>query len=158
MTNDFGSRLPRKRPPYRWIAAAALVLLGLIAISFVPAWIKHRNEAMAEAARFAIDGPPCPAASEAQFAAGQHVTPQGLTFGEVRFERQYGHASCSTLRYDGGKALETYPVCQFVSPAALTVVTPKGRFHFLPGLGQSATVFVEHDQPRCVMAINKALF
>ncbi len=157
MTTDFGSRSPRKKPPYGWLGAGGVLLLALIAASFVPAWFKHRNQAIAEAARWKIEGAPCPALTEPAFAAG-YTTPQGLTFGEVRFERQYGHVSCSTLRYDGGKALETYPVCQFISPAVLTVVSAKGRFHFAPGPGQSATVFVEHGQPRCVMAINKALF
>ena len=69
-----------------------------------------------------------------------------------------GHASCIDLRYDGGKGTGTYPACQFMSPAVLTVRSDKGTFRFLPGLGKDATVFVEHGQPRCVMAINKAMF
>ena len=50
----------------------------------------------------ALKGDPCPTLSEAEFAKG-YETPKGLTFGEVRFARQYGHASCIDLRYDGGK-------------------------------------------------------
>jgi hypothetical protein len=157
MTHDFGHSRRRKKPPYGWIAAVIVVFIGLSAAVFVPSWIKHRNEAIADAGKLALSGPPCPVLSEAEFAKG-YSTPNGLTFGEVRFERQYGHASCNTLRYEGGKALATYPACQFMSPAVLTVVSEKGRFHFLPGLGKDATVFVEHGQPRCVMAINKALF
>ena len=158
MTNDFGGRTPRKKPPYVWIGAAALILLALIGASFIPAWLKQRNAAMADFAAWSVDGPPCPTATPAQFAAERREAPKTLVFSEIQFARQYGHANCLYLHYDGGKSSETFPACQFISPANLTVTTPKGTFHFVPGLGQSATVFVEHDQPRCVMAINKALF
>lgn len=156
-SSDYGARGPRKKPPYVWIAAIVLVLIAVSAAIFVPSWMKHRNEAIADANMLSLSGSPCPALSEADFAKG-YATPQGLVFGEVRFERQYGHASCVDLRYEGGKAMGTYPACQFMSPAVLTVVSEKGKFHFLPGLGKDATVFVEHGQPRCVMAINKAMF
>lgn len=157
MAQDYGARGPRKKPPYGWIVAVVLVLIALSAAVFIPSWLKHRDQAIADASSLALTGPPCPPLTEAQFAAG-YSTPQGLTFGEVRFERQYGHASCIDLRYEGGKAMGTYPACQFMSPAVLTVVSEKGRFHYLPGLGKDATVFVEHGQPRCVLAINKAMF
>lgn len=158
MTSDFGAKSTRKKPPYVWMAVGALLLLGLIAASFVPAYFKQRNAAIAESGRWSISGPPCPALSAAEFAASGRVTPRGFTFGEVRFENQHGHASCTTLVYDGGTGRGTYPACQFMAPAVLKVTTAKGQFHFLPGLGQPATVFVENDQPRCVMAINKASF
>lgn len=157
MTQDYGARGPRKKPPYKWIVAAVVLLAALSAAVFIPSFLKHRTEAIADAGSLALQGPPCPTLDEAEFAKG-YSTPKALTFGDVRFERQYGHASCLNLRYEGGKAIETYPACQFMSPAVLTVVSPKGTFHYLPGLGKNATVFVEHDQPRCVMAINKAMF
>lgn len=158
MSSDFGSRSRAKKPPYGWIAAAVLILLGLIGASFIPAWLKARNTAVADFAAWSVDGPPCPTVTPAQFVAERREAPKALLFSEVQFSRQYGHANCLYLHYDGGKSPETFPACQFTSPANLAVVTPKGTFHFTPGLGQPATVFVEHDQPRCVMAINKALF
>jgi hypothetical protein len=157
MSADYGSRAPRKKTRYAWIVAVVVVLVGLTAAVFVPSWIKQRNQAIVDSGMLALQAPPCPTLSEAEFAKG-YSTPKGLTFGEVRFERQHGHASCLDLRYDGGKGRGTYPACQFMSPAVLTVESDKGKFHFQPGLGKDATVFVEHGQPRCVMAINKALF
>ena len=43
-------------------------------------------------------------------------------------------------------------VCQFTSPAALTAKTKAGMFYFLPGVGKPATLIIQHDQPRCVLA------
>lgn len=158
MANDFGSRAAKKKPPYRWIGAAALILVALGAASFIPAKIKQRNIAMADFAAWSVAGPPCPIATAQQFAAERRETPKALEFGEMQFARQYGHVNCLYLHEDGGKSSKTFPACQFTSPANLTVTTPKGTFRYLPGLGQPATVFVENEQPRCVMAINKAVF
>jgi hypothetical protein len=52
----------------------------------------------------------------------------------------------------GGTGLTHDQMCQFTSPSVLAVTTPKGTFYFNPGVGQPASLIIEHDQPRCILA------
>ena len=137
----------------------AIVLAGLGFLAFA-AWLyggsylRQREAALFRAQEAAVGGPPCPQLTAAEFAARKLKAPKATQYEGVIFARQFGHMDCSTLRYGGGWGTKTYPVCQFTSPYALRIVTPKGEWFYAPGPGQPATVGAPHGQARCVMASN----
>jgi hypothetical protein len=70
-------------------------------------------------------------------------------FDNVKFGYRYGAADCAaTGSLFGGYQL----VCQFSSPAVLSVNSDKGPFYFEPGVAREATLFVKNGRPRCVLA------
>ncbi len=120
-------------------------------------YVHDRAAHIATAKAWNIQGPPCPALSEAEFRAKRWAAPKTFRYDTVTLGRAAGDASCSDVRQDGGKGLFSDKVCQFTSPAALTVVTKSGRYYFLPGVGQPATIIIHQDAPKCVMASNFTL-
>jgi hypothetical protein len=156
MAKDYGVRARRR------LTGGQLVTLGLAALLFlaVAGWLyggsalRRRTEALARAQEAAIEGPPCPQLTAAQFAARGMKAPKGVLYEDVVFYRQFGHMSCHALRYGAGWGNRVYPVCQFTSPNALRVTTAKGDWYFAPGFGQPATVGAPHGLARCVRAAN----
>jgi len=101
-----------------------------------------------------VTGAPCPAVSKAAF--DHALQTQGLSirysfdYDDLTLGRAFGEGNCD----EGGGGLRgpTYQVCQFTSPAILSVKSPKGEFYFLPGLGQKASITTKDGTPRCVLA------
>ncbi len=145
------------------LVGIALVGVGLIALM---AWsdgrARQRRDAD-EAAYWNITGPPCPSLTGEAFRAARLKAPRAfdyggsragtLTYGVVRFGRFAGHASCN----QAPNGLHTRLICQFTSPAALRIRTARGEVFYVPGVGRPATVIVDRDVPRCVMASNFTL-
>lgn len=156
MSNDLGFRKPRRR------SLAEKVVLGIVAVGavgfplsvFLRDYLAGRGEALTRAREWAIEGPPCQPLTSAQFKARGLKTPKGTIYEDAVFYRQFGHVSCSGLRYGAGWGTSLYPVCQFTSPNALKVVTKKGEWYFAPGAGQPVTVAAPHGKVRCVLAAN----
>jgi hypothetical protein len=150
--SQIASGPPRRR---NWGLWALIVLAALAVITPVAiwSWNRHLEKAVAEARDWTIAGPPCPSLTAKAYAAGAVRASREFQLGDVTFGRGYGHASCNFIAYDGGRSLDSFPVCQFTSPAVVHVKTPKGDFYFFPSTGP-ATVSVPHGQPECVMAAN----
>lgn len=152
MSKDFGARRRRLTPGQTLVLAAAAV-----AAVAIPGWLvgerflKDRAESIARARSWAIDGPPCPQLTRAQFEARRLKTPKGVDYAGVLFFRQFGHMTCTPLRDQGGAGLRADAACQFTSPNALKVVTRQGEWYFAPGPGQPATVFTPRGQAHCVL-------
>jgi hypothetical protein len=121
---------------------------GLLTFQFV----KDRNAHIATARAWNIQGPPCPAMTEAAFTAKRYTALKTFPYDDATIGRTAGDASCSDVKESGGKGFGTDRVCQFTSPATLTVVTPAGRWFFVPGAGQPSTLIIHKGVPRCVMA------
>ena len=66
--------------------------------------------------------------------------------------RLFGEAECSAVARNTLLGNGYEHLCQFSSPAVLSVVTAKGAYYFEPGIGQEASVFVANGVARCVMA------
>lgn len=136
------------------IVVAALIFLGFAGWLYGGDYLRQRELAFGRAAEARVDGPPCPQLTGAQFAARKLKAPKQTHYEGVVFGRQFGHMDCRTLRYGAGWGTEIYPVCQFTSPATLTVRTSKGAWFFALGPGQPATIAVPRGEARCVMDSN----
>ena len=145
---DFG-RLRRFSIAHAVIAVVvATSATALLTFNFV----RDRNAHVATARAWDIQGPPCPGLTQAQFTAQGYKARHTFDYDGVTLARHSGDASCSDVRQAGGKGLFNDKVCQFTSPATLTVTSRAGRFFFVPGVGQPATLAIHRDIPRCVMA------
>ena len=152
-----GRRMRLTRGQKLTIALAGSIAVGFPVYVFVGTYLKARTEALTRAREWTIEGPPCPSLTRAQFEARGLKAPKGLQYSGVTVSRQFGHVSCSYLRYGDGWGPDTYVVCQFTSPNVLRVETAKGQWYFVPGMGQPATISTPRDQARCVMASNFTL-
>jgi hypothetical protein len=138
------------------VAGGAIVSTLAVAALTIE-YVHDRAAHIATARAWNIQGPPCPALSEAEFLAKRWTASKTFNYGDVTLGRAAGDASCSDVKEDAGKGLFNDRVCQFTSPAALTVVSRSGRYYFLPGVGQPATISIHRDVPKCVMASNFTL-
>ena len=132
------------------IGAAVVITLGVGLVTFQA--VKNRTAAVATAKAWDIQGPPCPALTAAEFAAKRYTAKKTFPYDNVTIGRTAGDASCSDVKEGGGKGFGTDKVCQFTSPAALTVTTDQAAYYFVPGVGQPASLIIHHGAPRCVMA------
>ena len=159
MDKDLGVRARRRLTGGQRlvIAVAAVGALAVPSVTLLLSLQKNRREAVALAQATLITGPPCPAMTAQAFAARGFKVKNPLSYDGAVMLRASGHVSCSPIAYDGGRGLDTYPVCQFTSPGALKVTTAKGDFYFVPGIGRPATVSTPDGVARCVLASNFTL-
>lgn len=153
---DLGIRKRRRRSVAEKvvIGLAAAVALGLPLGLTAKDYLGEREAALTRAREWAIDGPPCAQLTRGEFEARGLRAPKGTIYEDAQFYRQFGHMTCSGLRYGAGWGTAVYPVCQFTSPKALKVVTSKGEWYFAMAPGQPATVATPHGEARCVLAAN----
>ena len=147
----------RRRPGLGvWLAygAAGGACLAFAAWLFGGAYLKHRDQALNLAREWKIEGAPCESVTRREFAQRGLRLRRGTIYEDARFYREFGHMSCSGLRYGGGWGLTLYPVCQFTGPRSLRVSTRKGDWYYAVPPGQPATVAVLKGTPRCVLAAN----
>lgn len=147
-TRDF--RAARRFGMAHVIGAVIVITVGLGLVTFE--FVKDRNAHIATARAWDIQGPPCPAMTEAEFTAKRYTALKTFPYDDATIGRTAGDASCSDVKANGGRGLGTDRVCQFTSPATLTVVTPAGKWFFVPGAGQPSSLIIHKDVPRCVMA------
>jgi hypothetical protein len=133
-------------------AVGAVVVITAAATLLTFQFVKDRNAHIALAKAWNIQGPPCPALSQAEFAAKRYTALKTFPYDDIVIGRTAGDVSCSDVNDNGGKGFGHDKVCQFTSPATLTVVSPAGRWFFVPGAGQPSTLIVHKGVPRCVMA------
>ena len=129
----------------------AVVASGAVAGLLVFNFTQHRDTSVAANKDWAIAGPPCPSLTKAEFAAKGYKAPKSFDYDDVKMARKAGHASCQDLQTNGGKGFSHDQACQFTSPAAMIITTPKGEFFYTPEVGQPATVYVHEGVPRCVL-------
>lgn len=137
-----------------------VVLMGLAIVGglvWIAAHILAEEHAVragriADARAWAIDGPPCPQITEAEFLGNHHKGPRRFDYEGVSFFRRYGHVTCSPVYEHGGTSKRFHPVCQFTSPGDLLIRTPKGEWFYRVGPGRPATVSVPGQEARCVLA------
>jgi hypothetical protein len=133
-------------------AIGAVVVITAGASLLTVQFVKDRNAHIATAKAWDIQGPPCPALAQAEFMAKRYTAMKTFPYDDVTIGRTAGDASCSDVRDKGGKGFGTNKVCQFTSPATLTVISPAGSWFFVPGAGQPSTLIIHKGVPRCVMA------
>jgi hypothetical protein len=130
------------------VAAVVAGALGVIAWSVVQQSDEIRRST-AEAHVQDIVGPPCPPVA----ALTRPYRPVNVfDFDGVSFGRRFGASECSAVAAKSLLGNGYQLVCQFSSPAVVSVKTSRGLFYFQPGVGQAATLFVLDGTPRCVLA------
>ena len=131
-------------------------LAGLVAIG-VTIWVNRDqarliHEATAETQAGEIVGPACPPVVHGAF-AGPLRPINTFDFNGLRFGHRFGSAECSVTAGKPGLFGTGYVnLCQFSSPAVVSVSSGKGTTVWEPGVGREVTVFVDRGAPRCVMA------
>ena len=146
-TRDYGGV---RRFGLAHVIGAVVVLtagIGMVTFQFV----RDRNVNVATAKAWDIQGPPCPAFTKADFGAKHYTAPKTFDYDGTTIGRTAGDVSCSDIKSGGGKGFSTDKVCQFTSPATLTVTSKAGTWYFVPGVAQPATIAIHHDVPKCVM-------
>jgi hypothetical protein len=137
------------------IGAVVVITAGAALVTFQ--FVRDRAANVATAKAWNIQGPSCPALSQADFTAKRYTALKTFDYDGIAIGRAAGDASCSDVKDSGGKGFLNDKVCQFTSPATLTVTSKAGSFFFVPGVGQPASLVIHHDRPRCVMASNFTL-
>jgi hypothetical protein len=143
------------RGPRRYGVAQAILAAAAITALFgfgTHQFLQTRKANIAQARAWAIQGPPCPALSEAEWTAKHYEAKKPLNYDGVLIGRVAGDADCADIKRSGGASLFSDKVCQFTSPAALTVASKAGTWRFVPGIGQPATLIIHDNVPRCLMA------
>lgn len=133
-------------------AAAVVVVVG--AGFFLHARQEANKLAADTAATWMVTGQACPtAASDAQLPALR----KSMDLEQVSILREVGGAvQCNTIKENGtGPELA---ICQFITPGALRVTTPKGVYRFTPPHGVDSSIILKDEVPSCVQHINPALF
>lgn len=146
-TRDYGQRRKGRGFALGW----GLFGLALLAAAAGGLWWQRQSQGVAEYRHWAIAGPPCPPVSrQAVEAAGADLR-QTNVIDQVEFARAYGHVACADVHDRGGRGFGTVNVCQFSSPRAVSVRTPKGVFYFLTPAAKPAVVSVDNGLPACVL-------
>jgi hypothetical protein len=151
---DFGSsRIGRDGVQLKTpVFIACLVAAGVtVAVWSVRQQSLQIAEATADTHAEEIIGPPCPPVADGRFR--QPLSPVNtFDWDGVRFGRRFGEAECSAVARKSVLGNGYQHLCQFSSPAVLSVVTARGAYYFETGLGQEASIFVANGFARCVMA------
>ena len=152
---DYGERSPRARG----VQITTPIMAGLAALVAVgvTVWVvrdqaRQIREATVETGASAIVGPACPPVLHGAFTSPLRPV-NTFDFNGLTFGHRFGAAECSVTA--GKRSLfgaGYVNLCQFSSPAVVSVTSDKGTFVWEPGVGQEITVFVDRGAPRCVMA------
>lgn len=153
-TRDYGGRVRRIGLAH---ALVAVIGLGIATAIVTVSYVKDRAAHVAVAKAWDIQGAPCPSLTAAQWAAQHQRAEKVFDYDGIAIGRHAGNASCSDVHTQGGTGFGVRKVCQFTSPAVLTVTSKAGAFYFVPGIGQLASLIIEGDTPRCVMASHYTL-
>ena len=152
---DYGQRSRRARGVQITTPIMA-GLAGLVAIG-VTVWAvrdqtRQIREATVETQAGEIVGPACPPVLHGVF-AGPLRPINTFDFNGLTFGHRFGAAECSVTAGRRNLFGAGYVnLCQFSSPAVLSVTSGQGTEFWETGVGREATVFVEGGHARCVMA------
>lgn len=137
------------------VSAVVVLTAGAGLISFQ--LVKDRQASVDTFKAWQVKGPPCPTLTEADFNAKHLTAPKTFDYDGTTIGRLAGDVSCSDVKSGGGKGFATDKVCQFTSPATLTVTIKGAKTFFVPGVGHPASLYIHHDVPSCIMASNFTL-
>lgn len=137
------------------VSAVVVLTAGAGLITFQ--LIKDRQTSVDTFKVWQVKGPPCPAMTETDFTAKRLTALKTFDYDGTTIGRTAGDVSCSDVQSGGGKGFATDKVCQFTSPATLTVTVKGAKTYFVPGVGQPASLYIHHDIPSCIMASNFTL-
>lgn len=128
-------------------------ILGLALLAAMGGWLwwQNQSEGVAEFRHWVIPGAPCAVSSKTAIDAAGESLKDSNVLDEVSFARAYGHVSCTDVRDHGGRGFGVINVCQFSSPRALSVRTPKGEFYYLAPAAKPVVVSVDNGVPACVI-------
>lgn len=143
-------RKPRRRDILLQHAGLGGILALLVAVPTIDVyrtWAGMR----AEKAAWAVRGPACPVVGAADPRVVGHKDPKTFVYNRIAFTRHLGDVSCAAFREEGFMNPDSYSVCQFSGPGAVTVAAGPRKITFQPGPGRRATVTVRGGQPSCVV-------
>src|SRR5438876_538595 len=83
------------------IGAVVVITAGFGLVSFQ--FVKDRNAHIATAKAWNIQGPPCPAMTEAEFIARRYTALKTFPYDDATIGRTAGDASCSDVKENAGK-------------------------------------------------------
>ena len=153
MAMDYGVQ---RRPRYKALIAAGVLLVLLAAGSLFAIWRNDRLGGIAEAKAWTVVGPACPIDASPP-PSGDDAPYQTVAFGGVVFGRIHGAVRCHDITSDGGRGSDIYPVCQFDHPGRLTVRAPKGSASYALSPLSGATISVIHGVPNCVAGTSQEI-
>lgn len=109
------------------------------------------SERQALAAEWTVEGPPCPIVTQLSPSVVGRKPPKVFRYGDAEFSRAFGAAYCAAIPESRLWTRESYRVCQFNNPGAVTVVAGDHRVIFQPPVGRRVTVTVRHGAASCVV-------
>lgn len=158
MAAGYGVGVARRLNPRRWDwppwALQAVELSAILAVvSAIPGGLAFATwtDVQAMKAAWTIKGPPCPTVAQAPPSVVGRKPPRRFQYGGAEFSHAFAAAYCQALPEDTLFARESFPVCQFNNPGAVTVVAGGRRTVFQPPVGRRATVTVRHGEASCVI-------
>ncbi len=131
-----------------WQTLGILVLL--IGVASIPLTVAYGGVAAQQELKdeWAIPGPACPSPADPMRFNRQ---PLEFDYRGVHFTRRYGGVNCVVVP-DGGIFSQTgHTVCQFSSPAQITVTLEGRTILYEPGIGRPATINLRGGRPGCVV-------
>lgn len=132
---------------FQLVTTVALVSL-LPTLVIFEVWSQSR----ALQAQWTVAGPACDRVDRpAAWATSHRRDPIRFTYGGATFTRQFAAVSCAAVPKSWWWPQESYAVCMFANPGAVTVGTIDGPVTFQPPYGQPATVTVRDGQASCVV-------
>jgi len=143
-------RKPRRRDVFFQHAGLGGMMLLLVAVPVIDVYRTWAGLS-AEKAAWAVQGPACPIVGAADPRVVGRKVPKTFTYNHIAFTRHLGDVSCSAFREEGFMNPDSYSVCQFSGPGAVTVEAGARKVTFQPGPGKRATVTVRDGQPSCVI-------
>lgn len=132
-----------------WWQTSGIVVV-MLAVASIPLTVAYGGLADRQLLKteWAIEGPACPAPVQPM---RFNRKPLEFSYQGIHFTRQYGAVYCVPVPDRGIFSKANHPVCQFSSPAAVTVTTGGRTVLYEPGIGQRATVTIRDGRSTCVV-------
>lgn len=143
-----------RRPGGPSLAAELLQLAALLVpVCTLPAALAFGvwSEREALKAEWTVEGPPCPEVTQLLPSVVGRKPPKTFRYGDAEFSRAFGAAYCAAIPESRLWTRESYRVCQFNNPGAVTVVADGRRVIFQPPVGRRMTVTVRDGKASCVV-------
>ena len=137
-----------------WAMLAFQLVATVALVSMLPTFVVVQvwAEARALQTQWAVAGPPCEVVDQpASWATNHRKGPMRFTYGGATFTRQFAAVSCAAVPETWWWPRNSYRVCMFNNPGAVTVTTIDGPVTFQPPYGQRATVTVRDGLASCVV-------
>lgn len=148
MVDIVATRGRRRMTPIEWVATVGVLLV--LAAVLPLALAGERVAQVAKARAWTVQGPACPTVTGETARLLSRKVAHVIDYDGVLFGRGYGYVSCILIADDGGRGLNTQPVCQFNNPTVVQVTTASGATYYSTWI-YPATVTIEHGRPRCVL-------